>query len=85
MNLNKDLINNIIDLYNDFKFEINNNKGEKEKLELDANKNCICDLLIIDENEYGKTYKQIYKKYIELQNKEFESLLNIKIHKRIFN
>ena len=82
---NKDLINDFIDLYNDFKLEINNNEGKKEKLKLDANENYICDLLVIDENKYGKTYKQIYKKYIELQNKELESLLNIKIDKRIFN
>ena len=82
---NKDLIDDFIGLYNDFKFEIKNSEGQKEKLKLDVNKNCICDFLIIDENKYGKTYKIIYKKYIELQNKELESLLNIKIDKRIFN
>ena len=82
---NKDLIDDFIGLYNDFKFEVKNSEGKKEKLKLDVNKNCICDFLIIDENKYGKTYKNIYKKYIELQNKELESLLNIKIDKRIFN
>ena len=82
---NKDLIDDFIGLYNDFEFETNNNEGKKEKLKLDAKKNCICDLLLIDENKYGKTYKNIYKKYIELQNNELEKLLTIKIDKRIFN
>ena len=48
---NKDLIDDFIGLYNDFKFEVKNNEGKKEKLKLDVNKNCICDFLIIDENK----------------------------------
>ena len=42
---NKDLIDDFICLYNDFKFEVKNNEGKKEKLKLDINKNCICDFL----------------------------------------
>ena len=84
-NPNQDLIDDFIDLYNDFDFELKNNDGKKEKLKLDINKNYICDFLLIDENKYGKTYKNIYQKYIELQNKELESLINIKMEKRVFN
>ena len=82
---NKDLIEDFIDLYNDFELMIVNSDGKKEELRLDSNKNNICDFLLIDENKYGKSYKGIYQKYIEMQNKELESLLNIKIDKRIFN
>ena len=82
---NKDLIDDFIDLYNSFEFEVKNGEGKKEILELNKDKNYICDFLLIDENKYGKTYKEIYEKYIEMQNKELEILLDIKIDKRIFN
>ncbi len=82
---NKDLIDDFIDLYNSFELKVKNNDGKVEKLELNINKNYICDFLLIDENKYGKTYKKIYEKYIEMQNKELENLLDIKIDKRIFN
>ena len=57
----------------------------KEKLELDVNKNCICDFLLIDDNKYGKTYKKIYGKFVEKQNNELEDLLDKNIKKVIFN
>ena len=82
---NKDLIDDFFDLYNSFEFKVKNNDLNVEKLELNINKNYICDFLLIDENKYGKTYKKIYEKYIEMQNKELENLLDIKIDKRIFN
>jgi len=81
---NKDLIEDFIDLYNDLEI-IEENDGKKEKLKLNINKNYICDFLLLDENKYGRSYKKIYQKYIELQNKELENLLDIKIDKRIFN
>ena len=81
---NKDLIDDFIDLYNDLEIIVENN-GKNQKLKLNIDKNYICDFLLLDENKYGKSYKKIYQKYIELQNKELEGLLNIKIDKRIFN
>ena len=42
---NKDLIEDFIDLYNDFEFMIVNSDGKKEEIRLDSNKNHICDTL----------------------------------------
>ena len=84
-NKNQDLIDDFIDLYNSLEIKVTNNDGKEEKLELDVNKNHICDFFLIDENKYGKSYKEIYKKYIKMQNKELEDLINKKIENRIFN
>ena len=35
--------------------------------------------MIDDNNEFGKSYKDIYKRFIDLQNKEIIELLDIKI------
>ena len=62
---NLELIQNFIKLYNDFDYEY-----ERKKLKLNVEKNYICDFLIIDDNKYGKSYMEIYKKYINKQNEE---------------
>ena len=82
---NKELIERFIDIYNKFKFEGKNEKGENIKMELDINKNCISDLFLINDSIYGKTYKIIYEKFKEKQNGELEDLLNKKINLGIFN
>ena len=53
---NLKLIQDFIKLYNDFECEY----GGK-KLELNGEKNYICDFLSIDDNKYGKSYIEIYK------------------------
>ena len=78
---NAKLIDDFIKLYNSFSIE--NDKGDK--LELNVEKNCIFDFLIIDDNKYGKSYKDIYKIFIDKQNNELESLINIKIKSGEFN
>ena len=77
---NKELIDEFIKLYNDFNLEENG-----KKIELNVDKNCICDFLLIDDNKYGKTYKKIYDIFTEKQNKELENLLDKKINLGIFN
>ena len=78
---NSKLIGEFINLYNDFQIE----DDEKNILKLNEEKNCIIDFLLIDDNKYGKSYKKIYKEFIDRQNKELESLLNIKINSGEFN
>ena len=78
---NAKLIGEFINLYN--KFQIKDD--DKNKLELSKDKNCIIDFLLIDDNKYGKSYKKIYKVFIDRQNKGLESLLNIKINSGEFN
>ena len=81
-NSNKELIEDFIDLYNSLGIKDSN---DEEILNLDVNMNCISDFLLIDDNKFGKSYKKIYKKYIEMHNKELEDLFDIKINKGIFN
>ena len=58
---------------------------KKNQLKLNIEKNYICDFLLINDNKYGKSYREIYKKFIENQNKELELLLDKKIDSGIFN
>ena len=78
---NAKLIDDFIELYNSFKIE--DDKGNE--LILNKEKNCIIDFLLIDDNEYGKSYRKIYKEFINKQNNELESLLDIKINSGEFN
>jgi len=75
------LIDNFINFYNNLKIE--DVKGNK--LELDVDKNYIIDFLIIDDNKYGRSYKKIYKIFIDRQNNELEKLLDLKIASGEFN
>ena len=76
---NAKLIDEFIVLYN--KFELNDD--EENNLELDKEKNTIIDFFILDDNKYGRSYKKIYKEFINKQNESLESLLNEKIKKKI--
>jgi hypothetical protein len=78
---NAKLIDDFIKLYKSFNLE--DDKGNK--LELDVEKNCICDFLLVDDNKYGKSYKKIYKRFIDKQNTELENLLDRKIEAGEFN
>ena len=78
---NKKLIDEFIKLYNSFDLK----EGEGKNIELNIYKNYIYDFLLVDENKYGKTYKNIYEIFIKNQNKELENLLDKKIDKGIFN
>ena len=78
---NAKLIDDFIELYNSF--EIKDDEGNN--LELDKEKNSIIDFLLIDDNKYGKSYKKIYKEFINRQNNSLEGLLNEKIITGIFN
>ena len=75
---NVKLINKFIAFYN--KVE----KDNGNELNLDKEKNHIIDFLLIDDNEYGKSYKKIYNEFIKKQN-ELEDLLDIKINNGEFN
>jgi hypothetical protein len=66
---NKILIDDFIKLYNNFKL------GE----ELNIENNYLCDFLLIDDNKYGYSYKQIYKEFINKQNIQLENILDKKI------
>ena len=78
---NAKLIDEFINLYNNFQIE----EDDKNKLILNKENNCIIDFLLIEDNKYGKSYKKIYKVFIDRQNKELEGLLNIKINSGEFN
>ena len=78
---NQILIEDFIDLYNSLGEEDENGKT----IELNIDKNCICDFLLIDDYKYGKSYKKIYETFIKKQNEELEELLNQKIKLGIFN
>jgi len=78
---NAKLIDDFILLYNSF--ELKDDNGDN--LELDKEKNTIIDFVLIDDNKYGKSYKKIYKEFINRQNKALESLLNEKIRTGVFN
>ena len=75
------LIDEFVIFYNSL--ELEDDKGKK--LELNVEKNCIIDFLIIDDNKYGKSYKDIYKIFIDKQNNELENLFDIKIKSGEFN
>ena len=75
------LIDDFIALYNSF----GKVDEKKNQLKLNIEKNYICDFLLINDNKYGKSYREIYKKFIENQNKELELLLDKKIDSGIFN
>ena len=47
-------------------------------------KNKLADFFIDDNSEFGKSYKKIYTKFIQEQNKEISDLLDIKINNNIF-
>ena len=74
------LIDKFIEFYNELK--IYDNKGNKIKL---TKENKLCDFVIDDNNEVGKTYKDINKIFIEKQNNEIKEILDIKINEGIFN
>ena len=78
---NTKVIDKFIKLYN--KFELKDAQGNK--LELHKEKNHIINFLLIDDNEYGKSCRRIYKEFIKRQNSELESLLDKKIESGEFN
>jgi hypothetical protein len=70
---NKETFDNFIEFYNKSKTEI-----EGKKLELN-NENNLCDFFINENNNYGKSYKKIYKEFINQQhNEKIEKILNMK-------
>ena len=76
---NKALFDNFIKFYNNLDLKELQNK---RKLTSD---NMLTDFFIDDNNEYGKSYKIIYKAFIKKQNEKLESLLDEKINKDIFD
>ena len=71
---NSKTIDRFIKFYNSLK--IVNSEGKEIKLNVD--KNTLSDFVIDDEKEIGKTYKNIYKMFIQKQNNEIKDLLDIK-------
>ena len=76
---NRDEIKEFINFFNnlsdkDVKSE-NLKLSEQSKLE---------DFFIVDDNEFGKSYKKIYANFIKEQNKQISDILDIKIKKGIF-
>ena len=65
---NSKLIDKFVEIYNNFNL----------KHELKVRKNCIGDLVLDDNNKYGKTYIALYKKFAELQNDKLKDLINKK-------
>ena len=78
---NSKLIGQLINYYNELK--IKDSKGNE--IVLNINEITLSDLVIDDNNEIGKTYKNIYKIFIEKQNDSLKDILEIKIKNGIFN
>ena len=76
---NKKAIKNFIQFYNNL--SLKDEKGNKLLL---SDESKLADFLIIDDNEFGKSYKYIYSEFIKEQNKEIADLLENKIQKGIF-
>ena len=76
---NKILFDNFIKFYNNLDL-----KELQSKHSLNSS-NSLADFFIEDTNEYGKSYKIIYKAFIQKQNEKLESLLDEKIAKDIFD
>ena len=74
---NNILIDKFIKFYNDLK--INNNEGKNKELNADDS---LCNFFIDDNNNFGRTYKNIYKEFIKQQNQKIENLYQ---KKRIFD
>ena len=75
---NKNLINEFIDIYN----ELAKPKKFDERLNINKTLN---DFFIDYSNNFGRTYIDIYKYFIKLQNDNIEKLLDLKIAKGLFN
>jgi hypothetical protein len=80
---NKKLIDDFINFYN--KLKIEDSKDNKNIIELKFDENHLSDFVLDENNEIGKTYKDIYKKFIRKQNDEVENLLDIKIIAGVFD
>ena len=76
-------INNNILIDEFIKFYNKERKDFQEK-KLSINNN-LSDFFIDSSNYFGKSYKTIYKNFINLQNKNIERLLEDKIDKGIFD
>ena len=76
---NKELFNKFIKFFNSV--EIKDIKN-KEKL---SSKNPLSNYFIIDSSNFGKAYKRIYEKFIQVQNDKLNDLLDIKIEKGQFD
>ena len=71
---NKELFDNFIKFYNKLEF----------KIQL-TTENKLCDFFIDEDNEYGKTYLNIYKEFIKEQNEKLQEFLDKKIESGIFD
>ena len=76
---NREAIKEFISFYNN----LSDKEVKNEKLKL-SDESKLADFFVSDDNEFGKSYKKIYNKFIEEQNKEITDLLDIKIEKGIF-
>jgi hypothetical protein len=85
---NKKLIDAFMKYYNKLKISrvSKNNKDSKEQNIITLkDSNTLSDFFLDDSKEIGKTYKVIYKIFIEKQNKELEKLLTKKIFGGVFD
>ena len=76
---NRDSIKEFMKFYNN----LSDREVKSDKMKL-SNESKLSDFFILDDNEFGKSYKKIYNKFIQEQNKEISDLLDIKIDKGIF-
>ena len=76
---NKEAIKTFMNFFNN----LSDKEVKPENLKLTESSK-LADFFIDDNNEYGNSYKKIYNKFIEEQNKEISHLLDIKINKGIF-
>ena len=71
---NKKLIDDFMKFYNKLKI-YNKDSKEKNFIKLEEGKNYLSDFVLDDSNEIGRTYKDIYKKFIKKQKEIVGKLL----------
>ena len=77
---NSKKVDDFIKFYN----SLNMKDSHKNEIKLDI-ENKLSNLFVEDNTDMGKSFKQIYQKFIEKQNNELIDLLEIKIDKEIFD
>ena len=76
---NRNEIKTFINFYNNL-----NLKGTDNKELTLSEESKLADFFVDDNNKYGKSYKQIYAKFIKEQNDEISALLDNKIEQEVF-
>ena len=77
---NKELIDKFIDFYNNLKI-----KDDKGNVNVLSNDKSLSNFFLNNDNDIGRSYKEIFMNFIKEQNEKIEKLLDMKIEKGVFD